>query len=211
MRAIGIKEFLEREFDVYPFSGKYFDSFGEPEKNANIIIFGKPGNGKTEFCVQLSKYLSNWTRVYYNTFEQGISKSLQDSLKRNNMMEVNGKVIFGNRESVDEMTERLAKRNSPGVVVIDSRDYMRLTTEQYKKLVDHFPRKMFIIVCWESAGKPKSQYAKDIEFMCDIKIHVRDFVAHPRSRFGGNKPFEIWEGRRKIVRLDLFNQQNNIL
>lgn len=211
MRAIGISEFLNRKFDVYPFEGKHLDSFGEPEKNARIIIYGKPGNGKTEFCVQLSKYLSQWTRVYYNSFEQGISKSLQDTLVRNNMQEVNGKVLFGDKETVEEMHERLAKRNSPNVVIIDSRDYMRLTTDQYKRLVDRFSRKMFIVVCWESAGKPKSAYAKDIEFMCDIKIHVRDFVAHPRSRFGGNKPFEIWEGRRKVVKLDLFNQQSNIL
>lgn len=205
MRAIGIREFLERKFDVYPFEGKYFDSFGEPEKNAKVIIYGKPGNGKTEFCVQLAKEMSKWTRVYFNSFEQGISKSLQDALVRNDMMEVSGKVIFGDKENVQEMTERLAKKNSPQVVIIDSRDYMNLTTEQFKKLIERFKRKMFIVVCWETNQKPKGEYAKSIEFMCDIKIRVVNFQAHPRSRFGGNKPFTIWEGRQTIVR-DLFNQ-----
>jgi len=205
MRAIGIKEFLDRKFDVYPFEGKFFDSFGEPEKNAKFIIYGKPGNGKTEFCIQLTKYLSRWARVYFNSFEQGISKSLQDALVRNQIGEVNGKVIFGDKETVDEMHQRLAKKNSPRVVIIDSRDYMNMTTEQFKKLIERFKRKIFIVVCWESNQKPKGEYAKAIEFMCDVKIRVVNFEAIVRSRFGGNKNFVIWEGRRNNLR-DLFNQ-----
>lgn len=208
MRAIGINEFLNRKFDVYPFDGKWLDAFGEPEKNSKVILYGKPGNGKTEFCIQLSKYISKWSKVYYNSFEQGISKSLQDALVRNNMQEVNGRVIFGDKENLEEIHRRLKKRNSPRVIVIDSRDYMNLTTHQFIDLIETFPTKMFIIVCWESNSKPKGEYAKAIEFMCDIKIHVRDFVAHPRSRFGGNKPFMIWE-RRKVIKLDLFNNPSN--
>lgn len=205
MRAIGIKEFLEKKFETYPFEGRWLDSFGEPEKNAKIIIYGNSGNGKTEFSVQFAKYMSQWTRVYYNSFEQGISKSLQDALKRNNMEEVSGKVLFGDKETYDEVVDRLAKKNSPQVVVIDSRDYMKLTAEQFKKLTQRFRRKMFVIVCWETAGKPAGKFAKDIEYMCDIKIRVVNFQAHMRSRFGGNKTFTIWEGYKNKV-LNLFNQ-----
>ena len=74
MRSIGITEFLDRKFDTYPFDGQFKDTFGEPEKNFKMIVYGKPGNGKTEFGFQLTKYLAQFTRVYYNSFEQGISK-----------------------------------------------------------------------------------------------------------------------------------------
>jgi len=205
MRAIGINEFLEKTFIVYPFAGKWYESFAEPEKNFRMLVFGKPGNGKTEFCIQLAKYLAQFTKVYYNSFEQGISKSLQDAIKRNNLGEVSGKIIFGDKETHEEMVQRLRNKNSPSVVIIDSRDYLNLTTREYIELVELFPRKAFVIICWESGGKPKGEYAKAIEFMVDIKVHVRQFKAYPRCRFGGNVPFVIWEGY-KHHSFDLFNQ-----
>ncbi len=192
MRAIGITEFLERQFITYPFDGEWAATFGEPERNFRTLIFGKPGQGKTEFCIMLAKYMAGFTKVYYNSFEQGITKSLQDALKRNNLQEVAGKIIFGDKESFDEMMQRLGNKNSPSMCIIDSRDYMNLTTQQYKQLVERFPRKSFVIVCWESGGKPRGEYAKQIEFMCDVKIRVSGFKAYPRSRFGGNQDFIIW-------------------
>lgn len=192
MRAIGISDFLDRKFITYDFTDSFADSFGEPERNMKVIIWGNPGNGKTEFCIQLAKYMAGFTKVYYNSFEQGICKTLQDALRRNNMMEVAGRVIFGDQETFEEMLERLSGKNAPQVVVIDSRDYLNLTTTQFKRLIDEHPRKCFIVVCWESGGKPRGEYAKQIAYMCDVKIHVRDFVAYPRSRFGGNQKFIIW-------------------
>lgn len=196
---------MERTFDVYPFEGEWKASFAEPEKNFRAIIYGHPGNGKTEFCIKLAKYLAGYTKVYYNSFEQGISKSLQDALARNGMMDVQGKVIFGDKESVEEMHERLSKRNGPSVVVIDSRDYMNLTTAQFKGLIEAFPHKAFVIVCWEAGGKPKGEYAKAIEYMCDIKIHVRNFRAYPRCRYGGNVPFVIWNRNQTARPGELFS------
>lgn len=198
MRAIGITDFLNKNFNVYPFKDKFFNAFGEPETNFSALIYGHPKNGKTEFCIQLAKYMSQFARVYYNSFEQGISKSLQDALVRNNMEEVTGRVIFGNKETYTEMTERLSKRNSPMICFIDSRDYMNLTASQWFRLIEKFPRKSFILISWESAGKPASKYARDISYRTDVIVHVRDFIAYPRSRFGGNQKFVIWNRKPQV-------------
>jgi hypothetical protein len=198
MRSIGINEFLNKKFDTYGVQGKWLDHFGEPETNFKMIVYGHSGNGKTEYCLQLAKYLASFTKVYFNSFEQGISKTLQDGIKRNNMKEVAGKVIFGNKETVAEMIARLKKKNSPRIIIIDSRDYINLTAEQFKMLIEAFPRKAFIVLCWESAGKPKGEYAKAIEFMCDIKVNVRHFKAYPRSRFGGNQTYLIWDRKPAV-------------
>ena len=192
MRAIGISDFMSRTFVTYAFDGVWAATFGEPERNMKAIIWGNPGNGKTEFCIKLAKYMASFTKVYYNSFEQGICKTLQDALRRNDMMEVAGKVIFGDQETFEEMLERLSGKNAPQVVIIDSRDYLNLTTAQFKTLIDKHPRKTFIIVCWESGGKPRGEYAKQIAYMCDVKIRVSNFVAYPASRFGGNQKFTIW-------------------
>jgi len=199
MATIGIKEFLDKKFTELPFDGEWEASFGRPEKNFKCLIYGEPGNGKTEFAVKLTKYIAKFTKVYYNSYEQKHSKSLQDALKRNNMRDVTGRVIFADGESLEEMIERLGKRNSPGACIIDSRDYMGLTDKQLQLLIETFPHKIFIIICWEQGQKPKGQHAKSMLFMVDIKIRVKDFRAQMRSRFGGNHDFIIWDKKGKAA------------
>jgi len=55
MRAIGIKEFLDKKFDVYPFEGKFFDSFGG---NKNFVIWeGRRNNLRDLFNQDIAKAL----------------------------------------------------------------------------------------------------------------------------------------------------------
>lgn len=209
MKAIGVKAFLGKTFNVYEFEGRWMESFGEPEKNFLMVIYGASGNGKTEFAIQLTKYLAKFSKVLYCSYEQGISKSLQDSLNRNNMEDVDGSVYFTKGEPILDLISRLKKRQSPRIVIIDSLDYMRLTTDQFKLLRKQFPQKSFIIICWSKNDKPKSQYAQDIEYMADIKVPVRKFKAFPASRFGGNQPFVIWEKKPKSGEQLSFLQHEN--
>jgi hypothetical protein len=193
-RAIGINDFLAKRFDTLAFEEQWLASFGTPERNFKALIYGLPGNGKTDFAIKLAKMLALLgLKVHYNSFEEGISCTLQEAVRRNNLQEVSGKIMFGHKETLEELMARLKKRNSAQVVIIDSRDYMNLTTEQFKTLKDAFPRKCMILICWEAGGKPKGEYAKAIEFMCDIKIRVWNYKAYPRSRFGGNENFVIWD------------------
>jgi hypothetical protein len=209
MATIGVKDFYDKKFKQLEFEGEWERSFGKPEKNFRTLIYGLPKNGKTEFCIKLSKYLTGFTKVYYNSYEQGISKSLQDALKRNNMRDVSGKIIFGDGERFEQMKARLSKKNSPGACFIDSLDYMKLGTEQYQDLVNSFPNKIFIIICWARGSKPAKQAALDIEYMVDVIVKVKDFKAYVASRFGGCEPFVIWDkGATKkapeVKQIDLF-------
>jgi len=205
MRGIGINQLLNKEFDVYEFADAWYASFNSPEKNFKALVYGLPGNGKTEFCIKWAKYLTQFGKVYYNSFEQGVSKSLQDAATRNNLKEVSGKMIFGNKETLEEMTDRLSRRNSPKIIFIDSLDYMNFTDGQYKQLTERFPKKAFIIICWEKSQKPQSNYAKKIEYMVDVKIRVQNFKAYPRCRFGGNVPYVIWNKPKAKPERNLFN------
>ncbi len=200
-KTIGIKEFLSKKFDTYKIDGKFLNTLGEPEKNFRMIIYGKSGNGKTEFAFQLAKYFASFAKVYYNSFEQGISKTLQDAILRNDMLSVSGRVVFGDKETFEDMKKRLRQKNSPQIVFIDSRDYLNLSKEQFKEITQENPRKAFVIISWEQDGKPKGEHAKAIEYMCDIKIYVKNFIAEPRSRFGGNEPYIIWDkGAAKAIK-----------
>ncbi|PLW90008.1 hypothetical protein [Mucilaginibacter sp.] len=210
MATTGINDFLNKKYKELDFDGEWLASFGKPEKNFKCCVAGASGNGKTEFVIKLTKYLASFTKVYYNSHEQKFSKSLRDALQRNNMREVNGKVVFADGESVEEMDERLGKRNSPGAIVIDSRDYMKLTIDQFVFLINKYPHKCFIVICWASGSKPKGSHAEAIEYCCDVKILVKDFKAHMRSRFGGNKPFDIWPERNNKAKTPAKGEQSDL-
>lgn len=191
-RAIGVNDLLNKTFTCYEFEGAWEQAFGQPEQNFRALIYGDSGNGKTEFVVKFAKYLASFGKVYLNSFEQGMSKSLQEAFLRNDMQEVQGRLIIGDKDSFADLHKRMGSRNSPKFCIIDSLDYMELSTDQYKQLIADYPHKSFIIICWSAGRKPKLQSAKDIEYMADIKVRVHEFKAFPRSRFGGNQPYVIW-------------------
>lgn len=204
-KALGINDFLDKEFKTYPFAGPWLASLGTPEQNFRVLISGPKKNGKTDLTVKLCKYVSQWGKVYYNSFEEGISKTLQDAFKRNNMKEVAGQVMLLHKYTFEQLMKKLAAKGSPRFVVIDSRDYMKLTSTQYATLVDTFPRKSFFIICWcERNGEPKGNHAQEISYMVDIIIQVKNFVAYPVSRFGGNEPFYIKDKGEVTTQKTLF-------
>jgi hypothetical protein len=97
-----------------------------------------------------------------------------------------------------DVLECLKKPRSPEVVVLDSLDYLKFSADDYRLLDSLFPKKCFIIVAWSEGKKPKSQVGRDIEYMVDVKIRVKNYVAEPRSRYGGNIPYIIWPERAKL-------------
>ena len=194
-KAVGINDFLERQFKELPFEGIWLDTFGTPERNFRMLIPGQPKNGKTDFCIKFAKYICQWGKLLYNTWEQGVSKTLQDAIRRNNMQEVSGKIMF-HQLTFEDLITYLKAKGSPRFIIIDSRDYMNLTADQYKTLIELFPRKSFIVICWgDKDGKPKGTHAEAISFMVDIICPVIKFTAYPQSRFGGNKPYNFTEGK----------------
>jgi hypothetical protein len=198
-RTLGVNQIINKQYETFEFCGEWADTFGHPSKNFQMLVYGKPKNGKTSFMMQFAKYLAiNHGKVFYNSVEEGDSKTIKDALERCNMTDVpDGRFMLGDRYFYRQLVEKLQMRNSGRFVFIDSRDYMQLTSHQYKKLREHFPNKCIIIICWESAGKPEGKYAKDIEYMVDIVCHVRDYKARVRSRFGGGQEFVIWNRKPK--------------
>jgi hypothetical protein len=187
-----MKAFKNKVFKTYDFEGPWRASFGEPEQNFSAIVYGDSGNGKTDFVVQLAKYLANFGKVYYNSFEEGESLTLQQAFNRHDMWSMEGKVLLGDREDFDLVMRRMSRKRAPRFCIIDSLDYMRLTVDQYKRFVNELPHKSIIIISWSAGKNPKSQAAKDIEYMVDVKVRVHEYKAYMRCRFGGNEPFIIW-------------------
>ncbi len=199
-RAISNKNVLTAKFEVAEFDGAFLSSFGKPELRGAWIIYGGSGSGKTSFVMQVCKYLTRFRRVAYDSLEQGLSLSLQKAWERVGMEEVGNRIILLNKESLKDLRLRLAKKQSPDVVVVDSVHYwLGLKMSDYINLRNDFPDKLFIFVSHEKGGQPDGKLAQKIRYDSDIKIRVEGYKAFVTTRYEvaergeGGADFIIWE------------------
>lgn len=188
------------KFSQVPFDGDFLASFGRPELRGSWIIYGGSGSGKTTLALMLCKYLTRFRKVAYDSLEQGLSLSMQKAWKRVGMEEAGASIVFLNKESVRDLTLRLAQRRSPGVVVIDSVHYLfRFGMTDYMRLKSTFPEKLFIWVAHEENGQPKGKMAQNIRFDSDVKVRVEGYKAFVTTRYEdpgkgeGGADFIIWD------------------
>lgn len=192
-RTLGSKQFIDKQFVTLPFEGLFKDCFGEPEDNFSMIIYGESGNGKTEAEVKVCKELTKYGNVYFNSKEQGISRSLQTAWIRNGMHEVDGKVQVAHKEDYEHMIQRLKRKKSAKIVFLDSIQHSKLTYDRWLEMRRIFPKKIFVLISHSEGRKPQGADAKKIEYDVDIKCFVKDFLMYVRSRFGGGASFMIYE------------------
>lgn len=198
-RTLGVHHILTKQYRSLAFDGVWQEVFGLPSDPFTMLMYGHPKNGKTTFAMFFAKYLTRFGKVWYNSIEEGDTKTIQDAFVRAGLHELEeGKFMLGDRYFFSDMVDKLARPNSGRFVFIDSRDFINLTCQQFKKLKALYPRKSFIIVCWEAAGKPAGKFAKDIEFIVDVVVHVANYRAFARSRFGGGREYVIWDKKPAV-------------
>ena len=143
-KAISNRNVLNAKFKVSDFTGKWLASFGKPELCGSWIIYGKSGSGKTSFALELCKYLSGFKKSAYDTMEQGLSLSFQKAWQRAEMHEAGNNVVVLNKEGIKELKERLKKKKSADIIIIDSLICLvGFTRRDYLNLLAEFPTKLF--------------------------------------------------------------------
>jgi len=179
----------------FPFTGAWEASLGRPAKSGTWLVWGHSGNGKSSFVMQLAKYLCKFEKVIYDSLEESTGLSVQKSLRRHGMADVARRFVILDREPMAMLSERLKRKKSPGVVIIDSFQYSGLTYAGYKQLKEEHPSKLFIFISHAEGTRPEGRAAKKVEYDADIKIFVEGFKASCKSRFMDRPgvPFVIWE------------------
>lgn len=203
-KALSNRNVCDANFKVADFTGEWLATFGKPELRGAWIIFGESGSGKTHFALSLLAYLTQFVdKAAYDTIEQGLSLSFKNSWLDANMAEVGNKVVVYSKEQIPALRERLRKRKSPQVVVMDSiTALVGFTRSTFASLMDEFPDKLFIFIAHEENGKPYPAVARHVRKLAEVKIRVEGFKAYPTTRFataeGGGEEFVIWpEGAAK--------------
>lgn len=175
---------------------------GEPEASFDMIVYGDSGNGKSnmiaDFIGTLLTSLEG-ARCEYIAYEEGHGKTIQDTfIKRAHLVErVGNRITIVDRYNFEELNKMMSKQRSAKIWVIDSAQASGLTAKECLLLKNKYIKsrggKIIIYVSWADGKHPNGVLGKSLEYYADIKVRVEKLVAFPKSRYGGNHPFIIFE------------------
>lgn len=194
-KALSMVDLMRKNREVYAFEGALQEAFGQPEQNGVWFIWGRSGNGKTSFVLQLCKELTRYGKVAYDSLEEGDSLTMQNALMRVGMGDVGRRFILLN-ESLKELDTRLKRRRSPDIVVVDSFQYAHIDLKQYEEFIDQHKNKLIIFVSQADGLKPWGRTAQSAMYSASLKIWVEGYRAISKGRYFGNRGYyTIWAER----------------
>lgn len=187
--AKGVREILATRYDTLDFEGEWREAFGTPERKGVWLIWGNSANGKTSFALKLCKELCRFGRVAYDSLEEGACLSMQDAIRRENMMEVDRRFLLIDNEDMTQLSVRLKRQKSPDFVVIDSLQYARLTYPDYIRFKELHRNKLLIFISHAKGKQPRGNTAESVMYDASLKIYVEGFRAFSKGRFKGPKEY----------------------
>lgn len=204
-KALSMVDLMRKNREVYAFEGVLREAFGQPEQNGVWFIWGRSGNGKTSFVLQLCKELTRYGKVAYDSLEEGDSLTMQNALVRVGMGDVGRQFVLLN-ESLKELDTRLKRRRSPDIVVVDSFQYAHIDLNQYEEFIDQHKNKLIIFVSQADGLKPWGRTAQSAMYSASLKIWVEGYRAISKGRYFGNRGYyTIWAERAE----EYWNKQGN--
>lgn len=197
-RTLSAKQVLTIKFDTIRLSGGWDECVGEIETTGIWFIWGNSGNGKTSAVVSLCKELSAFGKVLYNSREEGVSLTMQNTLRRYGMGELGSRFQLANM-SLQELDEKISQQRSPKFVVLDSFQFMGLTYKDFRAFCEKHKNKMLIFVSRTRGRQPEGRAAVSAMYDASCKIWVEGYKAFSKGRFVGTTgEMTIWdEGAKK--------------
>lgn len=218
MKTIGVFQLDQKKYQVMALPAEFIPLLGTIPENVIIIIYGDSGHGKTELAVRVVKGIcSCGISVDWLSYEQGHGMDLQMAIRRNNMKEVADYFQITdpnwdkdpNTSYLDDLCEKIGKRGSPDLYVIDSIQYTRFTVVDYYYLKNKFKKKGFIFISHQDGSLPEGSTAKKILYDGGVGIRVKNYIAYPKkNRFGGTEPYLVWEERARLLEQKFFLERD---
>lgn len=197
-RTLSAKQLLTIKFDTIRLGGGWDECVGEIETTGIWFIWGNSGNGKTSAVLSLCKELSAFGKVLYNSREEGVSLTMQNTLRRYGMGELGSRFQLANM-SLQELDEKISQQRSPKFVVLDSFQFMGLTYKDFRAFCEKHKNKMLIFVSRTRGRQPEGRAAISAMYDASCKIWVEGYKAFSKGRFVGTTgEMTIWdEGAKK--------------
>lgn len=192
-RALSVSELLNKKYKLFDFQGEWKDAFDCPERYGVWFIWGNSGNGKTTFVLELVKYLATFVKVAYNSLEEGAAHTMQKSFRNVGMSEVAKRVMLIQGESIEDTIQRMLKKKSPDVIVIDSFQYAQLSYKSYLEMKKKLQKKLIILISHAEGKQPAGRAARSVMFDATLKIYIEGYKAISKGRYiGSTGEYVIW-------------------
>lgn len=197
-RTLSAKQVLTIKFDTVRLGGGWDECVGEIETTGIWFIWGNSGNGKTSAVVSLCKELSAFGKVLYNSREEGVSLTMQNTLRRYGMGELGSRFQLANM-SLQELDEKISQQRSPKFIVLDSFQFMGLSYKEFRAFCEKHKNKLLIFVSRTRGRQPEGRAAISAMYDASCKIWVEGYKAFSKGRFVGTTgEITIWdEGAKK--------------
>lgn len=202
-KTLGLKQLAQKKYTlVEGIPEEFVKTIGKIEDAFDVIIYGPSGNGKSNFTAQLIKALLKalGCRCEYVAYEEGHGMTIQETfISRHNLLEELGNVMnITDHLSFEELNKKMGAKQSPKIWVIDSIQASGMTAKQFAYLKEKYvlsrKKKILIAISWAEGKRPAGAAAKSIEFYANVKLRVEGLIVFPKSRYGGNQNYVIWEG-----------------
>lgn len=191
-KVISSTELKAKTYHSLNFSGKWVDFIGKPSLIFHAVVHGKPGEGKSTFCLQWAHYLAeNFGKVIYISAEEGFSKTLRDKLVNNNAESLG--LSFADLRNVGEIKKEI-QPNGYHFIFIDSLDTLKIDATTLKVLREHFKNSALVTIS-QSTKDGKMRGSQEIIHDSDVEIRVENgFAVTIKNRFKERgKKYSVFE------------------
>ena len=181
---VNSKEVETMNFNYFELDGnfKWLGKLGEP---FHMAVYGKPGQGKSTFCLQFGRYLAGkfGNKVLFISKEEGISVSLQDKVRRLNL--AHELLIFSKCNPME--TDLTGHR----FIIIDSVNDAGLSPEDVQILKEKYPKSSFVSIL-QSTKDGNFRGSNAHTHNADIVIKVSEGMAETeKNRYGAKNNYAI--------------------
>jgi hypothetical protein len=143
-KIISSVDLLKMDFEVFPFGGDWYGFLGTPSSSFQMSVFGKAGQGKSTYSVQVANYLaSNFGSAIYVSGEEGFCLTFQKKFRDHGAASLHLDVA-----DIRTYSE-LVKSIEPGryrFIILDSFDTLKIIAEQLRELKLRYKDCAFITI-----------------------------------------------------------------
>lgn len=192
------QEIKQIHFNFVGIKAPYKALFGNIAQGAQLIVYGKQGQGKSTFAQQFANYWANTHgSVAYLALEEGYSATLQDKIKRFKSDNIR---FFDEADSEKLQSDNPRIWGAYSLVIIDSTKCIKgFSFETIKQMKLKYPKSVFLYVM-QVNKKGQALGAQSILHECDVEIEVirnlkeedsPSIASCNKSRFGKTGNMEV--------------------
>lgn len=181
-------ELRNMNFKLFGFKNDWGDHLGQVMIPFSMMVFGKPGSGKSTYCIKLAHHCAAnmGKNVLYVAAEEGFGPTMKEKFDRLN-------AYHDNLHLTDEFPQKIDKDYD--ILFIDSVHSLEIGPEQMDKLIQQVKDDgTALVFIFHSTKEGSYRGATTNEHLIDISTRLEHGLAtHEKNRYGGTNAMYVFD------------------